>query len=61
MIKSKSDLKEYLEADRIHMGYQKKKPGIRDIVWRYLIHLRKSEYYKNVTGGGCVSCPNTII
>lgn len=52
MIKSKSDLKEYLKADRIQMGYQKTHPGIRDVVWRYMIHLRKCEYYKNVTKRG---------
>lgn len=52
MIQSKADLKEYMEADRIHLGYKYKKPKIRDIVWRYEIYLRKSEYYNNVSGGG---------
>lgn len=47
MIQSKADLREYMEADRIHLGYEYKKPKIRDIVWRYEIYLRKSEYYNN--------------
>ena len=52
MIQSKADLREYLEADRIHLVYRYKKPKLRDIVWRYEIYLRKSEYYNNVSGGG---------
>ena len=51
MIQSKADLREYLEADRINLGYRYKKPKLRDIVWRYEIYLRKSEYYNNVSGG----------
>lgn len=51
MIKSKKDLKEYLEADRVHLGYTYQHPRLRDIVWRYEIYLRKSEYYNNVSGG----------
>lgn len=51
MIKSKKDLKEYLEADRVHLGYTYPHPRLRDIVWRYEIYLRKSEYYNNVNGG----------
>ena len=53
MIQSKADLREYMEADRIHLGYEYKKHKIRDIVLRYEIYLRKSEYYNNVLGGGC--------
>ena len=51
MIQSKADLKEYMEADRIHLGYKYMRPKIRDIVWRYEIYLRKCEYYNNVSGG----------
>ncbi len=51
MIQSKADLREYMEADRIQLGYKYTKPKIRDIVWRYQIYLRKSEYYNNVSGG----------
>ena len=48
MIQSKEDLKEYMEADRVHLGYKYKKSKIRDIVWKYEIYLRKNEYYNNV-------------
>lgn len=51
MITCKADLREYLECDRIALGYKKKKPAFRDIVWKYEIYLRKSEYYTNVKGG----------
>ena len=51
MIQSKEDLKMYLEEDRIHLGYQYKKPKFSDIVWKYEILLRKCEYYNNVRGG----------
>lgn len=51
MIQSKADLREYMEADRIQLGYKYAKPKIIDIVWRYQIYLRKSEYYNNVSGG----------
>lgn len=61
MIQSKEDLKEYMEADRIHLGYKYMKPKIRDIVWRYEIYLRKCEYYNNVSGGGYIRLlANTI-
>ena len=43
MIKSKEDLKEYLEADYIAIH----RPSRRSPVWRYLVLLRKTEYYKN--------------
>lgn len=43
MIESKKDLKEYLEADYIAIH----KPSRRSPVWRYLVLLRKTEYYKN--------------
>lgn len=43
MIESKKDLKEYLEADYIAIH----KPSRRNPVWRYLVLLRKTEYYKN--------------
>lgn len=55
MIQSRTDLKEYLEADRIQLGYKYMKPRIRDIVWRYEIYLRKSEFYNNVNGGRCTT------
>ena len=51
MIKSKADLKEYLECDRIALGYSKKRPSFRDIVWKYEINLRKCEFYNNCKSG----------
>lgn len=50
MIKNKKDLQEYLEADRIALGRQGKKPKINDVIWKYEILLRKSEYYGNSKG-----------
>ena len=35
MIQSKADLREYLEADQIHLGYRYKKPKLRDIITTY--------------------------
>lgn len=43
MIRDKKDLEEYLEADYIAIH----KPPKRSPVWRYLVVLRKTEYYKN--------------
>ena len=51
MIESRSDLIEYLEADRIALGRKKKRPQITDYVWRYEILLRKCEYYYNCKKG----------
>lgn len=47
MIQSKKDLLDYLIADKIALKRQKKKPGITDLIWKYEIVLRKSEYYEN--------------
>lgn len=48
MIKTKKDLLEYLEQDRIALHQDKKKPKIfGDEIWKYQIVLRKYEYYKN--------------
>ena len=52
MIQSKADLREYLEADRIHLGYRYKKPKLRDIVWRYEIYLRKKWIFITTYRGG---------
>lgn len=53
MIKSKQDLRLYLEADRISMG--RKKFGLHsflfDRVWKWEMLLRKVEYYENRGGG----------
>lgn len=50
MIQSKEDLKEYLEADRIRLGYTYKKMRLRDLVCKYEIYLRKAKYYENCAG-----------
>ena len=48
MIKSKADLKYYLEQDRIALYKSSKKPRIAgDEIWRYEILLRKTEYFLN--------------
>ena len=48
MIKSKKDYKYYLEADRIALGKNRKKPMLFfDEVWVFERLLRKIEYYQN--------------
>jgi serine O-acetyltransferase len=48
MIKSKKEYKYYLEADRIALGRERKKPMLFfDEVWMFQRLLRKVEYYKN--------------
>ena len=47
MIQSKSELLDYLEADKIALGRKTKKPRISDLIWKYEIVLRKCEYYAN--------------
>ena len=51
MIQNKKDLIEYLEADRLSLGRDTKRPSLQDIIWRYEIVLRKCEYYSNTSGG----------
>lgn len=48
MIRSKQDYQYYLEADRIALGRNRKKPTLFfDEVWVFQRLLRKVEYYKN--------------
>jgi serine O-acetyltransferase len=48
MIRSKEDLKFFLAADRFAMESPNKSPVLfRDHIWRFLILLRKLEYYGN--------------
>lgn len=48
MIKSKADLKYYLEQDRIALYKTAKKPRLAgDEIWQYEILLRKTEYFLN--------------
>lgn len=52
MIQSKSDLKYYLEQDRIALGKMTKRPRIAgDEIWQYEILLRKTEYMLNCKKG----------
>jgi serine O-acetyltransferase len=46
MIKTSEELKFFLAADKFAMG-KKNSPKITDYVWRFLIILRKLEYYTN--------------
>lgn len=55
MIKNKSDLIEYLNEDKRIMNTNRRKPSLHQVCWKYLILLRKAEYYTNVNcvcGGG---------
>lgn len=52
MICSKSDLQEYLQADKVALGRKEKYPRLTDYVWKYEILLRKCEYINN-----CVKNP----
>lgn len=47
MITSKTDLKEYLDADRIALGRSTTRPTMLDYIWKYQILLRKTEYFSN--------------
>lgn len=48
MIKSKKDLRFYLAADKYSLGITYSSPKVQDVVWKYQIYLRKSEYYRNI-------------
>ena len=52
MIRSKLDLLEYLEADRIALYRKQKKPSAVDLIWQYERALRKLEYYTNIRAWG---------
>ena len=48
IIKSKSDLKRFLEMDKIALNKNKKRPSLfGDEIWKFEIVLRKHEYYIN--------------
>ena len=49
VIKSKSDLKEYMHRDEIALHYAEgvKRPGFKDDIWKFEILLRKNEYVTN--------------
>lgn len=51
MIKSKDDLKHYLETDKKVYGIIRKYPRLwGDEIWKFQIALRKEEYYYNQRG-----------
>ena len=45
MIDSKSDLREYMERDRIALGKKKHPKIIGDYIWKFEILMRYCEYY----------------
>lgn len=47
MIKTKKDLREYLEADKRALGRRAKRPHFFDFVWKFQISLRYYEYFMN--------------
>lgn len=52
MIQSKEDLAGFLEADKRALG-RSGRPKFNDLIWKYEIALRYSEYYNNRrTSGG---------
>lgn len=55
MIKTKKDLKYYLEQDRLNLKQIKLKPSWNDEIWKYEIILRKHEYYHNKEKKGIIS------
>ena len=52
MIRSKSDLQQYLQYDKIALGRKGRSPRATDYIWKYEILLRKCEYINN-----CVKNP----
>ena len=55
LIKSKADLKEYLEADKKNLGRITRRPSLFDTTWKFEIALRKLEYYSNVPSNPILS------
>lgn len=54
MIQSKEELKRYLDMDRFAYNTDRKYPKlIGDDIWKFLIVLRKHEYYTNVRKDIC--------
>lgn len=47
IIARKSDLQEFLAADKKALGRSSQKPAMTDFVWRFEISLRHLEYYHN--------------
>lgn len=47
MIKSKKELREFIEADRKANGFKKGYNSLFNVICRYLIRLRKTEFLYN--------------
>lgn len=47
IIATKDDLKLFLAADKIALGRKGKRPRFDDLIWKYEIELRYSEFYRN--------------
>lgn len=53
MIQNKSDLKKYLEQDKMQLGRRYRRPHfLGDEIWKFQIALRMHEYYLNTAPGG---------
>lgn len=49
MLQTKTDLKDYIAADKYALGITRKYPKLfSDEIWKYQIALRKCEYYSNI-------------
>ncbi len=54
MIRTKEDLRLYLQKDKEALKITRKRPRIiGDEIWKFQIALREHEYYKNSGGGFC--------
>ena len=58
MINSRAELKYYIEQDKLADKITRKRPipflitgGGMNLIWKYKIYLRKTEYYKNTAQG----------
>lgn len=47
MIKTKDDLREYLQCDKMHLGIKHARSRWNNDIWKYEIALRRHEYYHN--------------
>lgn len=58
MIRSKEELRQYLETDKIALDRKGKRPSFTDVIWKFQINLRYYEYYLNCKSGvlGGVKC-----
>ena len=59
MISNKTELLEYLEADRVALGRKNTKPSLTDLIYKFEINLRKYEFSINCCKGsflGRVKC-----